>query len=109
MANENLTGALRGSLQIIESQDSGQPTDPAETSPLREATPDSIDELLAKVNEAFGQGLPSAVTDDILYSLVLRYRAEALKWEQDEQIKRDKPKTPRANKKSIAEALELDI
>jgi len=109
MSDSNLTGALRASLRVVEGEGPSSGLDPSAQSPLREATPDSIDELLRQVNDAFGQGLPESVSDDTLRQLVDLYRAQALKWDQDEAIKRDKPKASRKKNEAITIDLDFDL
>jgi len=97
MPNDNLTAALEGSLEIIiQNPDS----------PLAEATPDSVDELLDRINGHLAEGLPGKISDSDLLAVIRVYRAQALKWQQDEQTK--KTKTPRSAKK-IAEAINIDL
>lgn len=49
-------------------------------SPLVEATPDSIDELLDRINNHLAAGLPEKVTNESLMKIVEAYRAQAVKW-----------------------------
>lgn len=95
--NPNLTAALQGSLDAIEA---------APDSPLTEATADSVDILLDRINSAFAEGMPEKLTDETLMQAINLYRSQALRWEQDEEIK--KAKGPRT-RKSIAEAITIDL
>lgn len=96
----NLTAALQASLEFT-----------GEDSPLLEADPNAIEELLDRVNQNLIQGAPQEISDSDLRKLVLIYRAQALKWAQDEEIKASKPKrgTNGGTRKSIGEILNLDI
>ncbi len=99
--SDNLKGALAGSLRII----SENPPD----SPLTEVTTDSVDELLERINGAFAEGMPEKLTDATLVRAVDLFRAQALKWEQDEEIRASKTRTRSTGpKKSISQAVDLD-
>lgn len=105
MPNENLTGALNASLRLIETESASENDGFSATdSPLREADPNAIDEMLDRINQCFAEGMPEKITDEKLHELVDLYRAEALRWQQEEQNK--KPRA-RATKKPIIEALDL--
>lgn len=98
--SDNLTGALAGSLRIVESQND---------SPLAEATVNSVDELLEYINSAFAEGMPEKLTEQKLDEAIDLFRAQALKWEQDEEIKATKAKTrSSAPRKSPAQVINLD-
>jgi len=101
MADPNLTAALTGTLEFFENQDS----------PLIEATPDSIDVLLDRINSAWAEGMPSKVDDKTLMDLVLQYRAQALRWSQEEETKKTTRRTANAGKKPLtpAEAIDIDL
>ena len=101
MADPNLTGALRASLKVIENQ--AQEGELSGDSPLLEATPDSIDVLLDRINEAMAAGLPGTITDETLLQLCDGFRAQALRWNQEEQQK------PKRQRKSHAEAVEITL
>lgn len=100
-ADPNLTAALSGTLEFFENQDS----------PLAEATPDSVDELLDRANTAFAEGVPEKLTDETLLKLVTLYRAQALKWQQDEEIKKTKTRAAGRATKTLtpAEAIDIDL
>ncbi len=101
MPDPNLTAALEGSLALVtENPDS----------PLTEATPDSIDILLDRINNAFAEGLPEKLTDETLRQVITAYRSQALRWTQEEEIKRAKgPRTKKAVPLGVAFDLgELD-
>jgi hypothetical protein len=115
--NENLSGALRASLRLIESEDKKSeekslvppkampgPAGGNYISPLTEVAADSIDLELDRINENLVQGTPEKITDEALERLVDLYRAQALRWEQEEATK----KPHRGQKKvSHIEAMEL--
>jgi len=60
----------------------------APTSPLTEATPDSVDELLDLMNRSMVAGMPEAITDDKLVKLIAAYRRQAENWLIQEAEKR---------------------
>lgn len=91
MPDENLTAALRVSLQL---EDEG-------TSPLAEVTADAVDELLARIEQNLIEGVPSKITDAELSKAVDMYRAQALYWAQQEQQKAAKPRAARGTAKQI--------
>jgi len=97
MPNENLTAALQGTLNMLNEQGS----------PLAEATPDSVNELLDRVNSAFAEGLPERLTDATLLRLIQIYRAEALRWQQDEQKKTTR--VSKTSRRPLGEVLDLDL
>lgn len=99
--DSNLTASLRGSLQIIESQDSANPF----PSPLNEATPDSVDILLDRINNHMIEG--KILSDADLRHGIDLYRSQALKYAQDQQTK--KPRAKSGPKSSIKEVLDLDF
>ena len=97
--NPNLTAALQGSLDAIE-------TSPE--SPLTEATTDSVDILLDRINSAFASGMPEKLTDETLMQAINLYRSQALRWEQDEEIKKAKgPRTRRSPADKLAGGVNL--
>lgn len=90
-----LTEALKGSLEAI---DSGT------ESPLSEATPDSVDILLDRIKDHLVAGMPEKISDSDLLQAVRIYRAQALKWGQEEQKKREAG--PR-KRRSTVEAIDI--
>jgi len=93
MADPNLTGALRASLESF-----------TENSPLAEGNDEnSIDEYLDRINEDLVAGAVEKITDDRLHKLVDLYRAQALRWTQEEQTK-----APR-QRKSGGNAISIDL
>jgi hypothetical protein len=110
--NENLTAALRGTLRIVEAEAKREvqvpsPEQPIPTgpSPLSEVEANSLDEEIDRINQHFIDGTPEKITDDALDRAIDRFRAEALKWEQDEQTKKSKART--TTKRLHVEAMEL--
>jgi len=101
--NAALTSALRASLRVID----GEQLTPDETpSPLTEATPDSIDELLNRLNDSLILGNP--LNDDELLKMADLYRSQALKYAQDEQNKPQRTRRgPSVN--TLAEMVELEF
>jgi hypothetical protein len=101
MPDPNLTAALQGSLEIVTANPE---------SPLTEATPDSVDILLDRINSAFAEGLPEKLTDETLRQVITVYRSQALRWTQEEEIKKAKgPRTRKAVPLGVAFDLgELD-
>jgi len=86
MPDPNLTGALKGALELLETD-----------SPLSEATPDSVDELLDRINQHMADGMPERVTDADLELAVNVFRAQAFRWAQEEQqIKTTRRRKPQA-------------
>lgn len=109
--NSNLSAALRASLTLIENQDKVATianTEP-EPSPLLEATPDSVDELLDRINNHLIEG--KVLTDETLMEAVLLYRTQAYRYAQDQENK--KPRAPRGSggqkTRTIAEAVDLEF
>ncbi len=99
MADPNLTGALRGALDLLDGD-----------SPLAEATPDAVDELLDRINAAMAAGLPGSITDSEFERVMNVYRAQAYKWAQEEQMPKErKPRGKAAKPQSIAEAVDIDL
>lgn len=96
--NPNLTAALSGSLRLI---------DENLDSPLKEATADSIDALLDHINAGLAEGLPAKISDSDLLRVVEIYRAQALRWQQDEQSKVTRV-SARA-RKTPGQAVDLDL
>ena len=114
--NENLSGALRASLRLVEKEaqakDAVKDASPSHeqppivNSPLAEVEADSIEEELDRINQGFIAGVPEKITDEKLASLVDLYRAQALRWEQEESVK--KPRSGRSPKPVLhIEALEF--
>ncbi len=97
MPDPNLTAALAGTLQIIDEN-------PA--SPLSEATPDSVDLYLDRINQHLIDGAPEKITDDELLRVVTFYRAKALLWGQEEQTKKARSTKPR---KPAGAVIEIDL
>lgn len=93
MTNKNLTAVLQGSLDMINEN------------PLTEATTDSIDALMEKINSACVEGLPGKITDEDLLRFIQIWRAKALQWAQEEQAKANKP----SRKKTEPTTYELDL
>lgn len=94
--NENLAAALRASLHLVEN-----PAPGTEDSPLGEATVDSVNFLLSEINDALAEGMPEKITDEKLAVLVDIYRAQALRWQTEEEEKRNKPRGTRKSTKGI--------
>ena len=96
-----------------EQDSSDQGSSLIENSPLREATPDSIEELLARVNEDLVAGAPQRITDNDprLKALIEIYRKQAIQWTIDEANKprKGEPRTKKERETSTAMALDLDI
>jgi hypothetical protein len=117
--NENLAGALRASLRVIDRDSQvppkaiqstdGEASDPIAPSPLTEVDASSLDLELDRLNDAVNgnliAGLPEAITDETLTALVDLYRAKALQWEMEESTK--KPRAKSGPRKSHVEAMEL--
>jgi len=102
----NLKAALRGSLHLIENP--APNSDP--TSPLSEATADSVNFLLSEINDALAEGMPEKITDEKLSVLVDIYRAQALKWATDEIEKKNKPRGTRRKKdEDLSMAVDVEI
>ena len=79
---------------------------PIEHSPLAEVEANSIELELDRINENLIAGTPEKITDERLEHFVNLYRAQAVKWETEEQIK--KPRAKLGTKKvSHGEAMEL--
>ncbi len=93
---ENLPNLLRAGLGLEEP-----------SSPLAEATPDTIDELLSRANDHLVAGLPERIrSDGILEALVIGFRAQAQKWLADEaegkrHAKEKKPAGPKPDFKNL--------
>lgn len=83
-------------------------------SPLRQALPDSIDELLDRVNDFLIEGVPHKIRandDKLLKKMVLGYRREADSWIEEEKQKGKAPSsTGRSRKKPVdlSDALVFD-
>lgn len=101
MADPNLTAALTGTLEAFENQ----------ASPLAEATPDSVDILLDRINQAWAEGLPSKVDDKTLMDLVVHFRAQNLRWSQEEETKKTRTRATSRAAKALtpAEAIDIDL
>lgn len=98
--NENLTSALRASLQIV----TATPTENQIPSPLSEATPDSVDILLDRINNHMIEG--KILSDADLRLAIDMYRSQALRYAQEQENK--KPRTPRGTKSTLKAVLDLD-
>lgn len=61
---------------------------PLADSPLREATPDSVDHLLDEMNQAMVAGMPERITDEKLIQLINAYRTQAEHWQTADAEKR---------------------
>lgn len=99
MPDPNLTAALKLSLAAVNDGPSREPPDFATDSPLREVLPTSLAELTDRVNQKLVAGLPEEITDELLDRYVDLWRAEALRWRQEEEIKA--AKTPRKRQKGF--------
>lgn len=94
--NENLTGALRATLELVKNEDKAKdhqqpdqaPYPSPENSPLAEVSADALDEELDRINEHLIAGVPEKVTDESLTKLIDIFRARALLWEQEEENKK---------------------
>lgn len=105
---QNLTSALRATLTVVEKEENKRGlTAPDEEipSPLLEATPDSIDILLERINNHMIEG--KILTDDDLRQGIDLYRAQALKFAQEQETK--KPRTRRGEKSKLNSVLDLDL
>lgn len=100
--NENLSAALRASLRIVESSSDGSEPIP---SPLSEATPDSVDILLDRINTHMIEG--KILSDADLRLAIDMYRSQALRYAQEQENK--KPRTPRGTKSTLKAVLDLDF
>lgn len=91
--SDNLTGALKGSLEAF-----------SENSPLSEDSgKNAVDEFLDRINEDLVAGATEKLTDERLSHLANLYRSQALRWEQEEQMR------PTRKKKSHAEAINIEL
>lgn len=70
----DLTAALEASLADLDG-----------TNPLAEVDPKSLDILWERVTEKLALGLPGEITDASLLLMIQRYRAERLRWTQEEE------------------------
>ena len=96
MPDPNLTGALRGSLELF-----------TQNSPLAENAGDqAVDEFLDRINEDLVAGAVDKITDERLGMLVNMYRAQALRWTQEEAAK---PARTSRKKSALAPDIEVDI
>lgn len=84
-----LMAALRGTLRVVEN------IDPEDTSPLSEATANSVNLLLDEINNALADGMPERITDDKLAQLVDIYRAQALAYATEQEEKKTRPRATR--------------
>lgn len=102
--NENLTAALRATLRVVENE----PLDNDIPSPLTEATPDSIDILLNRINNHLIAG--KILSDLDLRQTIDIYRSQALRYAQEQQTKKPRAKnnTPKQTIKQILD-LELEL
>ncbi len=109
--NQNLTGALRASLALIEGggdQNLGEGFEgQAATSPLAEASPDSVDLFFDRINQHLFEGFPERITDSEIARLTDVFRAQALRWEQEES--QPKERKSRGKAKTHAEAIDVDL
>lgn len=96
--NDNLTAAMRASLSLMKHEDDQIP------SPLNEATPDSVDILLDRINTHMIEG--KILTDEDLRLGIDLYRAQALKYSQEQQTK--KPRARPGTKATLKQVLDLD-
>lgn len=81
---------------------------PQGPSPLSEADPNSLNELIAtRLNDIFNKP-PLAVSDDDLRLMVLYYQKERQRFLKESQEKEAKPpRAKRATPQSVAEALSI--
>jgi ribosome assembly protein YihI (activator of Der GTPase) len=94
MADPNLTAALRGALDLLDGD-----------SPLSEADPKAVDELLDRINQNLVAGLPGRITDKDLTSFVNMVRAQAYRWTQEDQNK-----TPKVReRKTHSQAVDIEL
>jgi hypothetical protein len=96
--NQNLTSSLRASLTLIENENSIP-------SPLLEADPNSVDLFLERINNHMVEG--KILTDEDLKLGIDLYRAQALRFEQEQQTK--KPRAKAGTKPTIKEVLDLEL
>lgn len=96
---QNLTSALRGSLTLITNE---TPNDDSIPSPLLEASPDSIDILLDRINTGMIEG--KILSDEDLKLGIELYRAQALRFAQESENKK-----PRARKQTPVNKAVLDL
>jgi hypothetical protein len=75
-------------------------------SPLQEIPQDSVDEFLARITEDLVAGQPAKVTGERLEQLAAMFREEATTWEIKQ---REAPERKGRSKKTIADALDIDI
>ena len=104
--NQNLTGALRASLKVIEN--TTPPPEP-EPSPLLEAEPDSVDEFLDRITNHLIEG--KILTDELLMDTINMYRAQAYRWAQEDENKKPRAKRGTSAKldKTTAPMLDLEF
>jgi hypothetical protein len=103
-SDPNLMAALRLSAEQTEATDTGFSSD---GSPLSEAIPDALDELMDSINQNLAAGLPTPVSDDDLRRLIDIYRARAYTWTQQEQTKKPRRRTKAEQADAIGEALDI--
>lgn len=97
---QNLTSALRGSLTLITNEDENNSENIP--SPLLEASPDSIDILLDRINTGMIEG--KILSDEDLKLGIELYRAQALRFAQEAENKK-----PRARKQTPVNKQVLDL
>jgi hypothetical protein len=100
--NENLTASLRATLQIVKAEDEDD-SDPI-PSPLNEATPDSVNILLDRINNHMIEG--KILTDADLRLGIDLYRSQALRYAQEQETK--KPRARSGAKSTLKQVLDLD-
>ena len=82
MPNPELTAALEESMRKLEASESDD-----NPNPLAEVDPNSLSILWERMTEKLALGLPEEITDQTLWTAVLRYRAERYRWDQEEENK----------------------
>lgn len=81
MTNPDLTASLEESLRKVEAGEEPNPN------PLAEVDPNSLSTLWERMTDKLALGLPEEITDETLWTAVLRYRAERYRWDQEEENK----------------------
>lgn len=102
--NENLTSSLRASLKVIENENEASDDDNPIPSPLEEATPDSVDVLLERINNHMIEG--KILSDEDLRQGIDLYRSQALRFAQEQQTK--KPRAKPGSRSTLKQILDLD-
>lgn len=99
MPDPNLTGALKGSLESF-----------SESSPLTETDgKNAVDEFLDRINEDLVAGAPDRITDQRLENFINLFRAEALRWTQEEARTGRAPRgSSGSSRKSTAKAIDIE-